>query len=692
LAARCVELTLPAVYEAHHRLGAGEIAEAVAALDRYDSYVNQHPTAEILRHPITLETTEAIANLRDVLGAHPAMSAKYLSATALNGTYRTLAEFTAERLPAALAALAPFSGAQDYAALSQLAPHERLTQALTLASERCNRPGLGAMDILSALRRQTQLSVVTAVIANFMSDVRLLEAVPDLTPFRILSPALDSAAQVIDALSKLARGQTWLAWDALLEVQRELRGPAAAQLDALTRMVLERVVLGYVSEINSNFGTSTTGSLTDEYASQMPDLAASHRTLAFVAHGNLSAAAEARRGFELLSVLTGALANARILELPIHLIVHTLCGDVSGLRRTHRMLQDVARTRPGWQPRVEIAHAQLLRWRGELDESMGVLEGLLSQLQPPHTDWQLAAASHVNLLVTATRSAQAIELGHAYMARARATDLPDHLLAIALAQACLVAGDLVQAEQHFSEAVAQLERRGAQGVVPGCAYEIGARIASTRGDVPVFEARVEACGKHYQLGRHPALTARYNALRRAGTSAGRLGDDGRPVQTDVLSDTMMQSLQQFAQKAIDGASFYRGVLNLVLESAEAIGGILYLNQGEALKRVASAGAVATLPELDLAVARHCALIDDDTQDETESVTETRSSSELEGRGALGMYALECEDAGARTLAGALVLEFATFGRPALPLVRLTSIAAVIADWARSRSTWVDKSQ
>jgi|GEM_PF-6599881 len=120
MAEHCVEQAFPPVYEAHHRLEAGDTAGAVAALDRFHVFVDQNPHAEILKHPITLETTEAISRLQNVPGAHPAMSAKYLAATALNATYRALAEFTAERLPASLAALAHFSGLHDYARLTHL--------------------------------------------------------------------------------------------------------------------------------------------------------------------------------------------------------------------------------------------------------------------------------------------------------------------------------------------------------------------------------------------------------------------------------------------------------------------------------------------------------------------------------------------------------------------------------------------
>jgi hypothetical protein len=41
LAARCVELRLPAVYEAHHRLGAGDLAGAVVALDRFTDFMER---------------------------------------------------------------------------------------------------------------------------------------------------------------------------------------------------------------------------------------------------------------------------------------------------------------------------------------------------------------------------------------------------------------------------------------------------------------------------------------------------------------------------------------------------------------------------------------------------------------------------------------------------------------------------
>jgi hypothetical protein len=682
LAEHCVELDLPPIYEAHHRLEAGDFAGAVAALDRFNVFVDENPNAEILRHPITLDTTDAISQLHDIPGVHPAMSAKYMAATVLNGTYRTLAEFTAERIPAALAEIARFSGLQDYAELTQLAAGERLSQALEAALQRCGQPGLGSIDLLNALRRQTQLSVTAAVTANFMSDARLVDAVPNLTPFSVLSPAIDAAAKLIDALSKLVRGQTWLAWDALLAVQRDLSSDAAQQLEPLTRMVLERVTLGYLCELNATFATEDAPRLIAEYAQLMPDIAASHGTRLCLAKGDLVGAAEARRRFEVMSVRTGGLANARIIELPVHLSVYALCGDIIGLRRTLRVLQDVAKKRPGFQARAELAQAQLLRWRGALSESLVLIESLLARLEPPHTDWQLAAVTQLDLLVAQNRSDEAVARGEDFLARAHANQLPTHLLAAAVAHACLAAGDHDRAEQHFTDAISQLEERGAQGVLPGCSYEIGARIALARGDAASFQERADACERHFRLGKHPALTARCNALRR-GSRQGRHADMNPATAS---SETLMQTLRQLALKPIDDVTFFRSMLDRLIALAAAVGGVLYVHEEGALRRVAMAGAIAARPDLDALVARSSAL---DDASETAFADDVESPSDITDPGGLGIYTLELDEDDPLRIQGVLVLELTSLMHSASLRSSLRGVGAIMAERARLSARYGD---
>jgi tetratricopeptide (TPR) repeat protein len=421
----------------------------------------------------------------------------------------------------------------------------------------------------------------------------------------------------------------------------------------------------------------------------MPDSAASFRTRCCMAHADLAAAAESRRHFEVLSVRTGALANARIIELTSHLTTYALCDDAIGLRRTHRALQEAAKARPGWQPRVELAQVRLLQCRGARHEALRVVEALLARLVLPHADWQFAAATQLELLVAEKRSPEAVERGREYLARAHAAQLPDYHIAWTLARACLVQGAHDEAEQHYAHAIAQLEARGAQGILPGCAYEVGARIASARGDVAAFETRVEACASHFRPGKHPGLTARYNALRRDGSREGRWGKDGSASGVNseaTLSDSRLESLLQAAADSPDDATFYQGILQRLLDGAAAVGGVLYVNDAGRLVRVAMAGAVAARPELDAAVARSCAL-DEESVTATESKPPAQAPGLTTDSGAIEICVLDGREGGAPIVEGALVLEHATRDRPVRVHAWLKGVALAVATRSRARSVF-----
>jgi len=516
-------------------------AAAIAALERFSALVEQQPRAAILREPITLTVTQEASQLPDFPEAHPAFRAKFMTATVLNTiTYRGLPEIAARWLAPASRQMAAFSGVSDYAALHHLDEAERLSAALTSAAQRCASPGLGGLNVVEALRAQTRLCMAAALASHFMCDRALLDLSPDLTPFLGLSPVLRIAVQFVAALSKLVRGQVWAAWDALLALDRELSA-STAQIDPLTHTALSGVVLAHLSALHADHGARDFHGWSEKHARFVPDHAESLYIRWHLAQGDIDTAAAARRRYEVLSVRMGSMSDALIMGLPNQLTFYALCDDSIGLRRTHAALQEVAKTRPGWQTRVELAHAHLLRCRGLASQALPRLAELMKNLDPCSIETSHAAATHLELLNAAQQWDAAAGLGRDYLSQARAGQQCEFRIALAMATACVELGRHAQAEELYAHAREQLEARDITGVLSGLAHQIGATIALARGDAGGFSERLETCGGHYRSGKHPALIARYNALRRSSLKAlptlapGRGWDRGEAERTQLSS-------------------------------------------------------------------------------------------------------------------------------------------------------------
>jgi hypothetical protein len=439
-------------------------------------------------------------------------------------------------------------------------------------------------------------------------------------------------------------------------------------------MALDRTVSGYLCALVAEHGVAAALPMIDELAREMPHIAESLRSRYYLAHGDLTAATKARRRFEVLSVRTSSESDSRATDLTVHLGLYALCNDIIGLRRTHQALEALSKTRPGWRARTRMAHAQLLRCRGSYQAGLEVIEQLLDTLGPAHPDWQPSAALHLELLLAVGKSAQARELGRAYMARARAAQLPDYRIALALAQASAEQREHEAAEQYFGDALTQLEQRNASGVLVGCCYEIGARLALARGDRMLFQQRSERCARHFALGRHPGLTARYNALRRDATDIVRRTN----APLNAREATVSESLLTLAAEATDDTVFYRAVLDALLSAAAAVGGVLYAQRQRELQRVAMAGALANRDDLDQLVAPTLAL-------DADATVASLADDTPDTRG-LAIYSLDhARDEEGREVEGVVVLDVGVGERTLVAQASLVMLAQALAVRRRARA-------
>jgi hypothetical protein len=661
LAERCEARRLPGIYCAYHFLRADLPQRALVPITEFVAFIEAHPGADLMRNSVTLDTLEAIALLPPQADVPAAFCAEQGAGVILNSMYRGLPERVAHQLGDRLAALAPFSGVSDYAELTQLEEPARLMEALTRAAKRCEAAGLANFSVIDAIRRNAQVCLASAVCSHFMADPRLLLEIPDLRPFVALSPALDMTVQLLDAVRMFVRGQNWEAWDVIKRAYEQLRGPAAEQLQGLTKLSLERVALGYLCALEVDHCTDAALQYVDEYAPVMPNLAESHRARYHLACANLPAEQAARRRFEVLSVQANSLSDARIIELPPRLLLYALTDDVMGLRRTLDAIREVAATRPRWEPRALLAQAHLLRCRGAFSEGLAVIECCLAKVDPEQGDWMPSVAAHLELLLALGRFAAVRELGEVYLLQARVQRVPYYAIQLLLAWAHAALGDGGAAEQLLEESQTALAARGCSGVVLGRSFEIGARIAVLRRDQAAFAERAERCAQLYRIEQHPSLAARYTALRRAASSAGLDHAAGAAaLESPFARDEMrVAALRSAALEHVQSSDFYSKTLALVVAHVGAVGGALYTCRPEGgMRRVATTDDGELWSDLDREVARFHAREIENDHDTTGStgMPETGSLRTLHtatGR-ALIPYLLEHDRHATRTIAGVVV--------------------------------------
>jgi hypothetical protein len=438
--------------------------------------------------------------------------------------------------------------------------------------------------LIRILRRQTQLCLTTGVCANFLADTSLLDPIPDIRPYAPLSPALAIAAQVLDGLSKQARGQSWLAWDVFDEVHAWVFSEAAEAVDGLTRIALRVSTLGYLCALETEHASPTTLLHLDQYAQYMPHNAQSMRARYYLAGGDLARSVAARKECELLSLQSNSLPETRNTETTSYLGMYSLSDDLLGLRRVCAELTEVAAARSGWRFRLTIAQCQILRCQDRCEDALSIAEEALAQVPTLHIDFVAAAATHLELLSATDRFEAARHAALQYLERAREGGAPSFRIELALALACAELGDHAAADSYYAGAMRALESRQVHGLLLGRALEMGARVALRRGDSKQFAERAEQAAHAYALKQNPSLAPRFAKLMRDAARAGLVVAEAAPNLVTTLAASAA-ALKELASTT-DDHGFYAGALEFLVKRSGASGAFLYLPSKGGLRRVA----------------------------------------------------------------------------------------------------------
>jgi hypothetical protein len=314
-----------------------------------------------------------------------------------------------------------------------------------------------------------------------------------------------------------------------------------------------------------------------------------------------------------------------------------MSDDVLGLKRTLGAIAEVARTRPRWKSRVALASAHLHRCRGEIGVGLATIERSLAELPPEHGDWAPSAALRIALLDLAGNPAGAVDAGVAYLAESRKRRVPPVGIMLSLALAFANAGNEEAAEDHVNLARVALEARGVSGIHLGRCYEVGACVASLRGDRVTFNERADACARYYRRGENPVLTARHDALFRER----RLPSE-RAAEGDLELVTVAKE-QAVVYPTVKDSSFgsaiasdaHASALAVLVERTGARGGVLYARLGTGWTRFAVTEGLRVSSNLDAIVAEYLMHV-------SEPATQTMGMSGLPKEPAVRRLALDPE--------------------------------------------------
>jgi serine/threonine-protein kinase len=639
------------------------------------------------------EILKSAVDACDALGRCPRDRFVLLSEIVRLGTDLALSDMRA-RLAELFSQLRQDSGLSDWQRLDPgLEPMARLQRAVELAQARhdaapANARGLQPLEAVIALAR---LVADTVAIAAQIGDHSMFGLLPPLEPFFPLSPVIKRLDTLSIPASKcVVAGRYELARELYKESLAALLVPGG--LDDELRVWGIRALHYAIGSIEAGLGREPALRHAEELerASGWEVPAWTVRLSYHLTIGNLREADRCRSQIELLLLQSPVKPQLSAGAVHQHVFAFSLSDDLTGMRRAIPEMEKLARSHPTLAPFVPFTRAEHARICGNYDEAIARVEETLSMIAPgEHPLWPWAVGCRLTTLLALKRTEEAYALAKREFETATVVGLQvmkDHIeLPLALIEAEL---------GHFDSACERLDRISSrradthmQGVTLGWAYEARARVALAMGDAQSFTANAQLCAQQYRRAEgDPALAAKYERLMQDARTRGvlvqaELEDALAPESTDMQATEaiVLESSTAAAVHALSacGSADERAerALRLILDSAGAVDGELYLLEGDALRLAAASREglgneqtrVALLRLIDAVCASQSVL----TSDSTRIVLSERPAPRENVTPLLLKSARSEEGA----VAGVAVLHFASDEIPSLP----TAIAAIIAD-------------
>jgi serine/threonine-protein kinase len=414
------------------------------------------------------------------------------------------------------------SGIADLAELpDRMDEMERAVEALGRAQRRHEAApeperGWSPVDALTQLAR---LCGSFTSMSTMAQDVSLIERLPRLSGFAVLSPPLGLVDRVVQSMCAFQSGRFEDATTLFEGILRRLDEPDRAGLDDVGYRAMR---LGGVYMLGVSY--SARGRPDAVANLQAVEQEPGHRVNAWrvrmtheLMQGDMVAADQCRRRAELLHLQDGGALPYPGSTARIEMLAHLCCDDAVGVKRCMESLAATAARYPRWEPTARIARAHYLHLRGESGRALEVLQPALEAISPGrHMDWAFAVAAELQLLIALGRHAEAAEKGREYLGICERERLfPTHRTIMrGLAEALCRLGELDEALSLIETCLEQTLADGSRGMSVGLVYETRARIALAMHDEQAFLENAQRCAEQFRRGTNPGLGAKYERLMR----------------------------------------------------------------------------------------------------------------------------------------------------------------------------------
>jgi hypothetical protein len=469
-----------------------------------------------------------------------------------------------------------------------VAPEEALRQALSLAQQAHDTASAHerAFPPAIAIARLSRLAMAFMGMASSALDITLIERLPSLAALVPLAPQLANVELSLEATKLSVIGRFVDAHRVFRELEDRLK---ALDPSAMGAGVHERASLGVTYALGLFDAAHGTSSAL-ERASQLEQHTGYRvnawrlRMVYYAMFGDPDEARRCERRAQLLLLQDGnrpfpatdqhAEAGARFLS-----------DDLDGLRQMLEHLQDGSDRLPARTAARQLVHCHYLRLKGNPSGALEQLEGVLSQLSPQKSErfvWY--GATHVMLLSTLGRNAEAAAIGREYLSTlyARGLVLSDCVALVRpLCEAIALAGEPDEAAALAESLIDRFEQLGSQGLVLGSCYEARARVAIAARDADGVERWIAKCRTEYDRARSPALARKLARLMRDAhlVDAATPLDSFAPIApanldaraTDPAQGTVLSRLED----CVDHHERFGCALTLLLEETGATVGHLY---------------------------------------------------------------------------------------------------------------------
>jgi hypothetical protein len=379
-------------------------------------------------------------------------------------------------------------------------------------------------------------SMTLSGVASVCLDARPIEHVLEtLAPLSALgrNHGATWVRDYCEGLRKMCRGEIAAASRALSDLLSALSGP---EQPALFPQPARRLFIGGALFALGAMETFADDGRTLAFAEQIEglglhlyDMVGSQLRMLHHAHqGEVDLAHHYRESIEEQVVERGFAWQIEVWEAPAMLLVHLRENDVVGLKRCSGRLDQLASELPSLEPFAILARAAQLRFRGRLDEAVGVLEGLVSGGPFVGRSAAVGLLAEVYNALSAHADAERVTrvllaglgIGESRFMRLLLSARVEH------AHALSGLGDHAGARRELDAELGRLAPARSP-LSLGILHEARARVSLAEEDRESFSHHLAAMDRLFRPTGNPALIARCERLRHQGRS-GRFGTPIRP--------------------------------------------------------------------------------------------------------------------------------------------------------------------